>query len=313
MSTLDDEVITQIRRNIFHGAHGAIKDWSRFPWHRDQKNQPDTFKSHASQALAIDVFGTLQAHRGRNELVGALLRVAFPGHVFQSRTWDVRLEENVRVLAEPRPTQLDAILEGEAELVTIESKFCESGAGPCSQTDAISKGPNKGKRQCNGRYETQVNPVSGDEARCALTAKGVEYWKWIPDLFGMDPDADHDGDCFFRDGKFQLMRNVVAAEAMAQEAKPPKVGMTLLVFMGGNSFPVAAEVADPESPWNQILLRLRPRKRSLVASLSYQAVIHGMTTAFPDDQVVRELHSWVLQKKLPAGIAATSRGHGRNA
>jgi hypothetical protein len=50
----------RVQGNLFPGAIGAIDEWEAFPWHRDRAGNCDTWKRHSSQALAIDLFGTLK-------------------------------------------------------------------------------------------------------------------------------------------------------------------------------------------------------------------------------------------------------------
>ena len=58
---MDGKTKQAIADNIFHAARPAIRDWEAFPWHLDSKGECDTWKRHSSQALAIDLFGTLRA------------------------------------------------------------------------------------------------------------------------------------------------------------------------------------------------------------------------------------------------------------
>jgi hypothetical protein len=293
----EDRLIA-MRANLFPGAHAAIEDWTTFRWHRYGR------LPHSSQALAIDVFGALQTHPKRSELITAVLARAFPTLTWRSHAWNVRLELRVVALGEPTPTQLDALLIGDAELVTIESKFCEAAAGSCSQAEPVSKGPHKGLTPCNGNYEAQINPVSGAKARCALQAKGVRYWDFIPDLFDLNPLVDL-RPCAFRDGKYQIMRNVVAAEALARDER--KEGRTLLVYTDGPNYPMAKEVRDASSAWNSLLQLLKPARRSTVGALSYQVLLEALEVAAPDDAVIRGLVAWVRSRKLPAGEKASQR------
>jgi hypothetical protein len=54
-----EQEVEAIKANLFPASHAAIKDWGKFPWHK-HKGRIQTDKPHSSQALAIDVFGTIQ-------------------------------------------------------------------------------------------------------------------------------------------------------------------------------------------------------------------------------------------------------------
>jgi len=280
---------------IFQHAHAAIQDWDGFAWHSGIE-QP-----YSSQGLAIDVLGTMKVHPQRNELVKCMLDLVFREVLSFSGSWKVSLEHEVLALNEPRPTQLDALLESEEWIVTVESKFCEAGAGSCSQPKPLKKGRHKGQRQCNGRYEKQVNPVNKIGARCALTGKDILYWTFIPQVFTLEADSDLLGDCPFRDGRFQYMRNVVAAEALAAERQRACGSLTLLLYVEGGTYPVSREVRDSTSAWNRMLALLRPEKREYVAALSYQAVLASWRSLLPDDSILSSLEQWLQDRRYPGG------------
>jgi len=164
--------IDQVRQNLFPAAHESI--WRAFPWHSGA-HQP-----HSSQVLAIDVFGTVQNHPLCDSLVSELVMTVFGAQMsdIAQQGWTVKLEFRVPsdLFGEPRPTQLDVLLENNTAVVVLECKFTETGDGPCSQPP----------EQCNGRYEMQTNPKNDKRARCALTGKGVEYWRWIPRYFALN-------------------------------------------------------------------------------------------------------------------------------
>ena len=282
----------QIKENLYPGAWASIDDWDSFPWHTGRDEEPDTHKPHSSQALALDVFGTLQVHPYRNQLVTIMMQRAFPDRGPSSVCWNVGKEVEVHTLGEPRPTQLDAQIEGEADVVAVESKFCESVAGSCSQPKS---------RQCNGRYELQTNPDNGVAARCALSGKGIRYWEHIPELFSLDADQDIPGECPFRDGKYQYMRNFVAAESLALSAEPPKKSYFVLLYAEGDLFPISQEVGSPSSPWNLWRGRLTDESRSRTAAMSVQQLVGAWLRAFPEDAILSGLEDWVLSKRIPDG------------
>ena len=157
--------IEEIKHNLFHGSHGAVRDWDAFPWHQGG-GVIHTTKPHSSQALAIDFFGTVMCSADRTELLNAIAdSLGLPS----SKTRDLALEwqDPANLLNEPRPTQVDAAALGSDSLILFECKFTETG-GACSQT-----AKRDGLRQCTGNYETQNNPVNKVTNRCALSGKDI--------------------------------------------------------------------------------------------------------------------------------------------
>src|SRR5580693_8199001 len=100
-----------IKANLFPASHAAIGDWRSFPWHRDRQNGIQTGKLQSSQALAIDVFGTIKVSEERDRILGALAReCGLP----DDGPWTLELEwkDADRLLREPKPTQVDAVAFG---------------------------------------------------------------------------------------------------------------------------------------------------------------------------------------------------------
>src|SRR4051812_36121471 len=101
-----------IKFNLFPASHAAILNWSEFPWHRDRAGIIQTHKPQSSQALAIDVFGTIKVSKERHRILCALAqRCGIPGE----GSWEVKLEwtDPTGILCEPRPTQVDAVAFGQ--------------------------------------------------------------------------------------------------------------------------------------------------------------------------------------------------------
>jgi hypothetical protein len=63
-----------IKQNLFPAAHPAVEPWDKFRWHIGNDRQCDTDKENSSQALAIDVFGTLSQIESRHYVFNELLR-----------------------------------------------------------------------------------------------------------------------------------------------------------------------------------------------------------------------------------------------
>lgn len=222
-----------VRENLYPASHGAIEDWEAFPWHRDRTNRIQAHKAHSSQAIAIDVFGTLKTSRDRDRILDA---IAEHVGVASGGPWAITLEwmDTDRLLGESRPTQVDALAVGTKSALVIECKFTETG-GKCSQA-AVSR---SGERQCNGRYADQINPRNGVRAQRALTGKGIRYWEYIPNVFALDPAADHTP-CPFKGDTYQWMRNAVLAAAIRHHSNLQAAA--LAAFADHPSFPTARKV-----------------------------------------------------------------------
>src|SRR4051812_14965845 len=107
-----------IKRNLFPASHAAILDWNKFLWHRDRQGLIQTHKPHSSQALAIDIFGTIKVSEERHRILGALAQKC---GVPDDGPWTLELEwtDASNLLQEPTPTQVDAIAFGQHALHVI--------------------------------------------------------------------------------------------------------------------------------------------------------------------------------------------------
>jgi hypothetical protein len=277
-----------IKANLFAASHAAILDWNAFPWHRDSQDAIQTHKVQSSQALAIDVFGTIKVSPDRHRLLGSLAqKCGLP----EDGPWEIELEwiDQKRLLGERRPTQIDAIAFGARALLVIECKFTESG-GRCTQPDAISSdGAHKGLRQCNGNYEMQTNPVNGVDARCALTGKGIRYWDddAVPKLFGLSADHDH-RPCPFKGEAYQWMRNVVLADRLAS-ARGVR-GAVIAAYADSDKFPLARKVRS--GFWESVV----PSVPNLVTPMSFQSIVTLAQSLSARPSEWNALASWVLRK-----------------
>lgn len=233
--------LAAIRQNLFPSAHAAIADWHAFDWHCDKRGVPQADKVQSSQALAIDVFGTIAAApaNARDAILDVL---ALRAGLKPGGPWRIALEwcDPANLLREPRQTQVDAIAFGAFSIMVIECKFTEPG-GSCSQTKRLKKGPGSGLRQCDGRYAMQAHPVSGISSSCALSGKGIRYWDAIPRVFALDPHTIHDP-CPFRGETFQWMRNMVLADELGRHAD--KMARCLIAYADEGGFPAEAKARD---------------------------------------------------------------------
>ena len=187
---MDVKMKERIMSNIFRAAHTAVEPWEEFPWHRGSDGKIDAYKKHSSQALAIDVFGSLKMSPDQDTILNHLakeLDLPIEG------SWEIDLEwkDPKNLLKERRQTQVDVVACNRKSLIFFECKFTEADGGSCSQPAPIRYGLNKGLKQCNGSYEKQTNPVNKKIERCALTGKGIRYWNVIPQIFDYITDVDY--------------------------------------------------------------------------------------------------------------------------
>jgi hypothetical protein len=242
-------------------------------------------KPRSSQALAIDVFGTIKASSERDRVLTALAqRCGLPG----DGPWILELEWTVPdgLLGEPRPTQVDAIAFGKAAILVIECKFAESG-GTCSQPTPIRKGPYRGQRQCSGDYALQTNPVSGIASSCTLSGKGVRYWESIPRIFGIDASAEYHP-CPFKGEAYQWMRNVVLAEKLA--ATRGVASVVIAAYADGDNLPTAKKARVG------VLGHPASSGARLVIPFSYQVIIALARSIAVNPNEWDALAGWVERK-----------------
>lgn len=293
--------VRAVKENVFPGAHDAV--WQAFPWHDGAAS------SHSSQALAVSVFGTLAVHPSCQLLVDEMARVLF-GWVPKKKDgeWQIRLEVVLPadLLREPRPTQLDVLLQNKTSAMALECKFTERG-GLCSQTQPLSSGKHKGLIQCDGYYRKQQNPVNDKWSRCALSAKKIRYWTYIPKYFDLANDTDHKP-CPFAGTAYQYMRNALAAARWARGHKLARAGFGL-VYVDGQEFSMSREVAARDSEWNRFVKNLREDTTLTIQAMSYQRILEAWAQCMPQNQVLADLTTWV-DEKMQAAQQAASYGAG---
>jgi hypothetical protein len=125
---MDTALTMLVRANLFHAAHAAIPDWSTFPWHRDREGNIQAHKPWSSQALAIDVFGTIEQSPERDLILD---RLAIELDLPPGGPWKVELEwtDPANSLRERKRTQVDAAAFGSRAAILFECKFTEPGGG----------------------------------------------------------------------------------------------------------------------------------------------------------------------------------------
>ena len=292
---MTDDLKSRLKANLFHAAHDAVGFDDSFSWHKDSSNTVDSWKKHSSQALAIDVFGTIKQPEHRDILMDAIAKeLGLQG----GGPWTVELEwsdPDKHLKESPQwPTQVDVMAQNSHNLIFFECKFTEVDGGSCSQPRPLNNGQKKGKRQCNGNYEDQVNPANGKRSKCALTGKGIRYWEVIPQVLNCDPAANL-SPCPFKGSWFQWMRNLTVCSEVARKKslKPAFV----LVYADGDGLHMAKKVKLPD--WKEFTDCVK--KDGIVFRVfSYQTIIQqlqGSISKNKDAQdLLRKLGEWVEKK-----------------
>jgi hypothetical protein len=285
---MDGELIEKLKSNLFPYSWAAIDNWDTFPWHETRKGI-DSFVTHSSQALSIDLFGTLKVLPSRHLFLAELARrLELP----DDGMWEVELEwlPKSNPLNERRLTQVDAITQSKHSIILFECKFTENSSGACSQPQPLKKGLNRGIRQCDGNYRHQVNPVNGIKARCSLTGKSIRYWEYVPYVFSFDSGLDYIP-CPFSGSWFQWMRNLTLAESLSQESGK-KVAFCI-IYVDSLSLPITQMLSSQE--WSNLCEKLRDNTVK-VTTYSYQQILQMAERVDPGNRVWLELSQWITRK-----------------
>ena len=238
----------------------------------------------SSQALAQSVFANLRWHGKLGllaDLRGEDRLPIFPSGVVRPRyTWSaapgLELEYHVNYLGEPRPTSVD-VLFGDNYRVAVECKLSEVEIGSCSRPELGPSDSNYETDHCDGAYTCQ----RGRSERCALTERGIAYWRYIPGLLTGPADADM-RTCPLR-STYQLVRNILAA-CVRSDGTLDQAGHAVLLYDGRN--PDFAEGGQGHEAWqavhsalkNPVLLR-RCTWQELAACLRQDAELDWLTGA----------------------------------
>lgn len=158
----------------------------------------------SSQAIVQSVFGTVLAMRCLPSLAGITSDEGLPAFGPIPRDSRLTLEKAISSLGEPRPTSVDAWIEGPYR-VAIECKLTETEFGTCSRPRLTPRDNAFEAQHCDGSHTRQ----RGRTARCPLTAIGVRYWDHMEGLFGWSPESDHRPCPLNR--LYQVARNIMAA------------------------------------------------------------------------------------------------------
>lgn len=279
--------IDAVEENLFRAARGIVRERPQFPWHRDQFGAITAGRKESSQALAVSFFITIESLRSCDAIFARWNQHFELGY---GGPWKLYPEYTIpkSLLGEPRPTQIDVLAKGAGGLILFECKFTEKDGGGCSQPNPLAEGAHKGQRQCNGRYEDQVNPVNEVRARCALTGKGIRYWALVPEVMNIDARIDHIK-CPFKGGTYQWMRNLVAARALGCSLDRPSA--FVLVYAEG-AFPIAEKLR--RRVWSDFLDLIDGRAVPF-RSVSYQLLLAlAAEVATPADQgVLSDMNPWL--------------------
>jgi hypothetical protein len=301
---MDQATRTRLEHNIFRAAHQACEPWEAFPWHTGRDGAIDTHVAHSSQALAIDVFGTIKTSADRDTILDALAQnIGLP----TGGPWTLTLEWTARpsLLNEARPTQVDVYAESPHSVILGECKFTEQDGGACSQTVKRNE-----SIPCNGSYVQQIHQRNDMPGRCALSGKGILYWDIIPKVFHLDAQTDYQP-CPFAGPAYQWMRNLVVAYKVArQKNKQPAV---VIIYADSPGLPMAQKVKS--RGWTEFTKTVRQdhvplhvRSYQEILTLAQETIRQGRK----DQPVWRELAEWV-NRKISAvnadGRKSKRRGH----
>ena len=285
---MDQDTRTRLEQNIFPAAHQACEPWEKFPWHAGREGAIDSYVAHSSQALAIDVFGTIKTSANRDTILDAFAQtMGLP----TGGPWTITLEWAARasLFNETHPPQVDVYAESPQSVILFECKFTEQDGGACSQT--IKR---NGATPCNGNYVEQINHENDITGRCALSGKGIQYWDIIPKVFHLDAEADYQP-CPFAGPAYQWMRNLVVAYKVArQKNKQPAV---VIVYADHPGLPMAKNVRSKE--WTQFARTVKQAQVPLHVR-SYQdmlTLVQETTKQGSGEQTLwKELGEWVNGK-----------------
>jgi hypothetical protein len=276
--------------NLYPGALPHVADWA--PGRLEARSHV----AWSSQALCVSVWGTIAESVGRSAILGDVLAAA---GVELDLGAGPQIECEVRghrdVLCEfggANPTCPDVLIRGPGAVLTVESKFTEY-LGGCSQAKANAKRSSA----CSGNYERGSDLRTKTDAPCRLTVQERNrtprrYWEVGKGLFRPEVVCSPRRPCPFRDGHYQLMRNLCFAAALGERESRPHAGL-LVAYVGGARAASANERTFAEF---RAMLLLDVSRR--VGAIRYEQIAtivgaHGETT----------LATWI-DGRLRAGVAA---------
>ncbi|MHB1455399.1 MAG: PGN_0703 family putative restriction endonuclease [Armatimonadota bacterium] len=238
----------------------AIKPYQRHRWFGSMKS---------SQVLAQSVFSNLQYHNKLHILKGLTGDDDQPLFI-RNLSPKCSMEFEVDYLGEQsgRGTNVDVFFNGDYR-VAVECKIAETEIGSCSRPRQESGADD----YCNGSYSHQHK---GDE-RCSLTAKGIEYWKHIPDLFTLDSAADYDT-CPLRE-TYQLVRNILAACVQSKSGPTPDMVNGHAVLLYDDRNPEFHDCCGKGmNAWQNTKDALKPEFKHLLQKCTWQELVAELRT-----------------------------------
>ncbi len=279
---MDQATRTRLERNIFPAAHQACEPWEKFSWHKS------AHVAYSSQALAIDVFGTIKASANRDAIVDMLAQtLGLP----TGGPWDITLEWSARasLLNEPFPTQVNVYIESPSAVILFECQFTEQDGSNCSQTVKRN-----GVTPCDGNYGENGTLEHDVTSRCALSEQGIQYWDIIPKVFLLDAQTDYQP-CPFAGPAYQWMRNLVVAYKVGRQKN--KKSAVVIVYADHANLSMAQKVKS--EVWTEFTKTVREDYVSLHVR-SYQEIltlVEKGTHQESEERVLwRELGEWVERK-----------------
>lgn len=190
----------------------------------------------SSQALAQSVFGNLLVAGDLDLLEGLESNEQLPAFGTGLSQTAMQLEYNVSHLGEPRPTSVDVWFES-GHRIAVECKLTEPEFGTCSRPRLK---PEVDQNYCDGSYTRQASR----QTRCSLSEIGVEYWRYIPELFNWSADEDM-SPCALR-GTYQLVRNILAACVRTDGNIDTTHSHALVIYDGNNPSFQDGGLASPD-------------------------------------------------------------------
>jgi hypothetical protein len=275
---VDKNKIEQIKKNIFPHSVNAIEDYYEFDWHQ-YKRVVDTDKINSSQAVVIDVFGLLKLSPNKDIIINKIFNK-------NGTEWNILFEYiNSTLLNESQSKQIDIVISDKQNIILLESKFMENDSGTCSQP----------KEQCNGNYEEQINPKNNIKCKCALTAKGIKYWGFIPQIYKFDPNANY-YPCPFKLNQYQFMRNLCFGKALSLNEN--KNVENYFIYYESEICPIYKKIKN-----NNYLIKLTENlhDKNILKILTYNNLIIGSQDVLKNIDIDeykkwKELEIWLNEK-----------------
>lgn len=274
---MEQQIKEKLLNNIFPASIAAIENIEEFPWHQDRNRNIDSYKVQSSQALMIDVFGYLSICRNKDKIINTVFNV-------EDEEWKIIFEYvDEKLLNEPTSTQIDVMLQGKNTYILIECKFTENDGGRCSQPI--------NKKQCNGKYEIQTNPLNNIQNKCALTGKGINYWKYIDLIYDYSSKESYSA-CPFKGGHYQWMRNLCFAYSLKE--KTGKDVKSYICFDDANFCPMKKKF--DKNYLSEINQHVKQEYQFNI--VTYQKIIESAINISLDNNVWKELKKWVVNKEI---------------